>query len=206
MLSSLSSVMSDLVSPAEKEATSPAPASSAAPAATPKEELETALACARRQRTALDESLDSLAAEQRRVDERAEVLQAALAEEMQRIRGALDEAEATPGLSELKTAYDTLAIHFARQTPLSESEASTVLRNAVAARKRIKRAQNMIGRWPNCQGARTAPRLPGCVLFNAGAVGQMALQRSISRELQGAITRATGSRYCVPASSMLQIP
>ena len=70
--------------------------------------------------------------------------------------GAL-EASDTPGLAELKAAYDALTYHFARYgsgttTPLSEATASTVYRNAVAARKRIRRAHNTIGRWPNCNG------------------------------------------------------
>lgn len=71
--------------------------------------------------------------------------------------GGLIEVASTPGLTELKLAYDTLAQHFARYgsdttTPLSEAQASTVYRNAVAASKRLKRAQSTIGRWPNCNG------------------------------------------------------
>ena len=48
--------------------------------------------------------------------------------------GAPTEADSTPGLAELKSAYEALTQHFARYgsdttTPLSEAEASAVSRN-----------------------------------------------------------------------------
>ena len=76
--------------------------------------------------------------------------------------GALIDAGPTPGLSELKTAYDALAYHFARYRgasnaePLPEALAGTVRRNALAAQNRIKKiraAQEAAkGVWPTCRG------------------------------------------------------
>ena len=60
--------------------------------------------------------------------------------------GSLVDAGPTPGLPELKTAYDALAYHLVRYkadttTPLPDALASTVLRNSKEALKRIRRAQ-----------------------------------------------------------------
>ena len=85
--------------------------------------------------------------------------------------GSLLDAGPTPGLSELKTSYDALAYHFARYgddtaEPLSDELASTVLRNAVAARKRIKRAIAAKGRWPACGDALAlGSRVASCSTF-----------------------------------------
>ena len=86
--------------------------------------------------------------------------------------GALVDAGPTPGLSELKTAYDALAYHFARYSgrdaaePLPDALASTVRRNAIAAQKRIRKTQAAQeaakGAWPTCRGIPLGARDTQC--------------------------------------------
>ena len=102
---------------------------------------------------------------------------AALADEITRFSaiytprpGALvDSTGATPGLTELRTAYDALADHFSRagcdaQAPLPDALAATVRRNAVAAQKLIRKAQQSRGKWPTCgpEGGALGSRDMGC--------------------------------------------
>ena len=81
--------------------------------------------------------------------------------------GSPMDAMQTPGLTELLAAYDTLKRHFDRygsgtSTPLSEADSSSVLRNSVAAQRRIRQAVRTIGQWPNCQGRPLGSRDAAC--------------------------------------------
>ena len=82
------------------------------------------------------------------------------------------DAGPTPGLSELKTAYDALAYHLARYRgrdtvePLPEALAVTLRSNAIAAQKRIRKVQTAQeaarGAWPTCRGVPLGTRDSQC--------------------------------------------